>query len=81
MSIPNVFATRATNHLATGMSGWLFEARKGRQGLLLSARGLADAEIVGAKLPRSAFTSKVVPGRGILVGALDELVQIQVPAP
>jgi DNA segregation ATPase FtsK/SpoIIIE, S-DNA-T family len=65
--------------LAGGLSGWLYEARRGRQGLLLSPQSLMDGEVVGARLSRSALMPRVQPGRGLLVGVAEEPVTVQVP--
>jgi S-DNA-T family DNA segregation ATPase FtsK/SpoIIIE len=68
-----------TAQLTAGLSGWLYEARRGRQGLLLSPQTLVDGEVVGTRLARSALTSRVIPGRGLLVEASVEGLPIQSP--
>jgi S-DNA-T family DNA segregation ATPase FtsK/SpoIIIE len=52
--------------LTTGFSGWHVEARKARQGLLLSPQGGVDGDLIGVKLPRSVVGQPVQPGRGLL---------------
>jgi S-DNA-T family DNA segregation ATPase FtsK/SpoIIIE len=52
--------------LCAGLSGWQVEAKKGRQGLLLSPQNGADGELLGVRLPRSVVGGPISPGRGIL---------------
>jgi S-DNA-T family DNA segregation ATPase FtsK/SpoIIIE len=52
--------------ICTGLSGWQVEARKSRQGLLLSPQGMSDGDLIGVRLPRSAIGQPVQPGRGFL---------------
>ncbi|MGL5857619.1 MAG: FtsK/SpoIIIE domain-containing protein [Angustibacter sp.] len=68
-----------TTDLSAGLSGWLHEARRGRQGLLLSPTTLMDAEVVSTRLTRSQLASRVVPGRGLLVRQGREPLAVQVP--
>jgi S-DNA-T family DNA segregation ATPase FtsK/SpoIIIE len=68
-----------TTDLSSGMSGWLYEARRGRQGLLLSPSSLVDAEVVQTRLSRSQLATSVLPGRGLLVRSGGEPVPVQVP--
>ncbi|GAB2619811.1 FtsK/SpoIIIE domain-containing protein [Streptomyces capparidis] len=49
-----------------GFSGWQVEAKKARQGLLLSPQNITDAELVGVRLQRSQVGQAVQPGRGLL---------------
>jgi S-DNA-T family DNA segregation ATPase FtsK/SpoIIIE len=74
-----VVVTGDTTHLATGLSGWLFEARRARQGLLLAPRNLADGEVVGVRLVPSQLVTRNLPGRGLLVGATEQPTAVQVP--
>jgi S-DNA-T family DNA segregation ATPase FtsK/SpoIIIE len=74
-----VLVAGETAQLISGLSGWLFEARRGRQGLLLCPQTLVDGEIVGVRLPRSALTSRVQPGRGLLCEASGEPLPVQAP--
>jgi S-DNA-T family DNA segregation ATPase FtsK/SpoIIIE len=69
-----------TAQLSSGLSGWLYEARRGRQGFLICPQTLVDGEVVGTRLPRSSLTTRVQPGRGLLVEAAMEGVPIQAPA-
>jgi S-DNA-T family DNA segregation ATPase FtsK/SpoIIIE len=68
-----------TAQLTAGLSGWLYEARRGRQGLLLSPQTLADGEVMGLRLTRSVLTSKVLPGRGLLIESGGDVLIIQAP--
>ncbi|MCF6745051.1 FHA domain-containing protein [Blastococcus sp. KM273128] len=52
--------------LCTGLSGWQVEARKARQGVLLSPQGSTDGDLIGVRVPRSALGGAVRPGRGLL---------------
>ncbi|MGY1724770.1 FtsK/SpoIIIE domain-containing protein [Blastococcus sp. SYSU DS0533] len=52
--------------LCTGLSGWQVEARKARQGVLLSPQGSIDGDLIGVRVPRSALGGAVRPGRGLL---------------
>jgi DNA segregation ATPase FtsK/SpoIIIE, S-DNA-T family len=73
-----VVAGQATD-LASGMSGWLNEARRSRQGLLLSPTSSVDADIVATRLTRSQLFSRVQPGRGMLARQGRPPVAVQVP--
>ncbi len=55
-----------TNDLASGFAGWHAEARKGRAGAVLSPQAMADGDLVGVRLPRSAISDQVRPGRALL---------------
>ncbi|WP_122816494.1 FtsK/SpoIIIE domain-containing protein [Nocardioides pantholopis] len=52
--------------VAAGLSGWQVEAKKARQGLLLSPQGISDGDLVGVRIPRNALGRTVQPGRGWL---------------
>ncbi|MBE7324219.1 FHA domain-containing protein [Nocardioides sp. Y6] len=62
--------------LSGGISGWNVEARKSRQGLLLSPQGLSDGDLVGVRLPRNVIGRPVRAGRGWLHQGDGELVQV-----
>lgn len=74
-----VLVAGETSQLASGLSGWVADARRGRQGLLLSPQTLLDGEAVGARLARSALVASVHPGRGLLVAPGAEPLVVQVP--
>ena len=65
--------------LCLGLSGWQVEARKARQGLLLSPQGGGDGDLVGVRLPRSAVGLAVQPGRGLLHLGDGRLVCVVIP--
>ena len=73
-----VLVAGAAAELSTGLSGWVVEARRSRQGLLLSPTTLVDGDAVGARLQRSQLAPRVQPGRGLLAGG-GALVPVQVP--
>jgi S-DNA-T family DNA segregation ATPase FtsK/SpoIIIE len=52
--------------LCAGLSGWQVEAKKSRQGMLLSPQSSTDADLLGVRLPRSAVGGPISPGRGLL---------------
>lgn len=69
----------STDELCTGFGGWLAEARRSRQGALLSPRSPTDGDLIGVRLPRSVVGLPVRPGRA-LVHLGDSLLQtVQVP--
>jgi S-DNA-T family DNA segregation ATPase FtsK/SpoIIIE len=74
-----VLVAGETAQLNSGLSGWLFEARRGRQGLLLSPQTLVDGEVVGLRLTRSMIAARVQPGRGLLCQASGEPTSVQAP--
>ena len=49
-----------------GFSGWQVEAKKARQGLLLSPQNMSDADLIGVRLQRGQVGNAVQPGRGVL---------------
>lgn len=67
------------DHICTGLSGWQVEARKSRQGLLLSPQGTTDGDLIGVRLPRSAAGQPVQPGRGLLHLGDGVLVTVALP--
>jgi S-DNA-T family DNA segregation ATPase FtsK/SpoIIIE len=66
--------------ICTGLSGWQVEARKARQGLLLSPQGSTDGDLVGVRLPRSAVGQPVQPGRGLLHLGDSTLLTVAIPS-
>ena len=69
----------AAEELAAGFTGWLPEARRTRQGLLLSPQGLSDGDLVGLRLPRSVVGRPVQPGRGLVHLGDGRSTALQVP--
>ena len=66
--------------LGTGYSGWTYEARKSRQGLLLSPQAMGDGDLYSVRLMRSALMPRVHPGRGLVVDAGGGQRLLQVPS-
>jgi S-DNA-T family DNA segregation ATPase FtsK/SpoIIIE len=62
-----------------GLTGWQVEAKKSRQGLLLSPQGFNDGDLVGLRLSRSALGQPVQPGLGWLHLGDGNLVRVAVP--
>jgi len=73
-----VLVAGSTTELGSGFSGWLYEARKSRQGLMLSPQGMGDGEVFSTRLMRSALMPRVHPGRGLVIdsGGGQQLVQV-----
>ena len=65
--------------ICTGLSGWQVEAKRSRQGLLLSPQGSMDGDLIGLRLPRSAVGLPVQPGRGLLHLGNGSLLTVAVP--
>ncbi|HWG72857.1 MAG TPA: FtsK/SpoIIIE domain-containing protein [Acidimicrobiales bacterium] len=62
------------------MRGFIVEVRQSRSGLLLCPESHLHAEVIGARLPRSAVFNQP-PGRGILISDAGQLlVQVALPA-
>ncbi|MEP7088719.1 MAG: FtsK/SpoIIIE domain-containing protein [Nocardioidaceae bacterium] len=66
--------------LGAGYSGWTYEARKSRQGLLLSPQAMGDGDVYSVRLMRSALMPKVHVGRGLVVDAGGGQQLVQVPS-
>jgi S-DNA-T family DNA segregation ATPase FtsK/SpoIIIE len=67
--------------ICTGLSGWQVEAKRSRQGLLLSPQGGMDGDLIGVRIPRSAVGLPVQPGRGLLHLGDGALLTVAVPTP
>lgn len=52
--------------LGKGFSGWLVEARKARQGVLLRPGNIVDADLIGGRLRRTDIGLDLPSGRGYL---------------
>jgi S-DNA-T family DNA segregation ATPase FtsK/SpoIIIE len=56
-----------TSELSRRFSGWIFDARQSRSGLLLWPSSAADGEVLDIRLPRSIGSGHAPPpGRGVL---------------
>ncbi len=67
--------------ICTGLSGWQVDAKRARQGVLLSPQGSTDGDLIGVRLPRSAVGGPVQPGRGWLHLGDGALLTVTVPTP
>ncbi|MFJ3233687.1 FtsK/SpoIIIE domain-containing protein [Streptomyces sp. NPDC086787] len=67
-----------TERLASGFSGWFTEARRGRQGVLLSPQSVGDGELIGGRIPRSRLGAGR-PGRVFFSAGDGKLRMLQVP--
>ena len=65
------------DELMRPMRGFIVEVRQSRTGLLLCPESHLHAEVIGARLPRSAVFSQP-PGRGILITEGSQI-GVQVP--
>jgi S-DNA-T family DNA segregation ATPase FtsK/SpoIIIE len=65
--------------ICTGFSGWQVDAKKSRQGALLSPQGTTDGDLIGIRLPRSVVGGPVVPGRALVHLGDTTLHTVQVP--
>lgn len=52
--------------VAAGLSGWQIEAKKARQGLLLSPQNITDGDLIGVRVPRQSIGGPVQVGKGLL---------------
>ncbi|MDK3258088.1 FtsK/SpoIIIE domain-containing protein [Blastococcus capsensis] len=67
--------------ICTGLSGWQVDAKKARQGVLLSPQGSTDGDLIGLRVPRSAVGGPVQPGRALLHLGDGALRTVAVPSP
>jgi S-DNA-T family DNA segregation ATPase FtsK/SpoIIIE len=72
-----------TADLARRFSGWIFDARQSRSGILLQPSSAADGEVLDLRLPRSTGHGQPAPpGRGILaIRGRWATVQVFLPPP
>jgi S-DNA-T family DNA segregation ATPase FtsK/SpoIIIE len=68
-----------TAQFISGLTGWLAETRRHRQGLLLTPQHLADGDALAIRLRRSDVSTRTHPGRGLLTSPGTSPVLIQVP--
>lgn len=69
----------SADDLCSGFSGWQVEAKKARQGALLSPQGLSDGDLIGVRVPRTSLGERVQPGRALLHLGDGRAVAVQVP--
>ncbi|QCX28301.1 FtsK/SpoIIIE domain-containing protein [Nocardioides jishulii] len=74
-----VVAAGDVHNLGSGYSGWVADARKSRQGLLLSPSSPSDGDLFDTRLSRSLMLSKIHPGRGLVVESSGDVTVAQVP--
>jgi len=67
--------------IATGLSGWQVDAKRSRQGVLLSPQQTTDGDLIGVRLPRSIAGQPVQPGRGLVHLGDGSLLTVAVPTP
>jgi S-DNA-T family DNA segregation ATPase FtsK/SpoIIIE len=68
-----------SHELGGGFSGWIHEARKGRQGILLSPQEPLAGDLFGGRIRRTSLQRRITPGRGVLFDGSGEQVLVQVP--
>jgi S-DNA-T family DNA segregation ATPase FtsK/SpoIIIE len=61
-----VLMAGTTADLSRRFSGWTFDARQSRSGLILQPGSPADGEILDLRLPRGSVGTDLPPGRGVL---------------
>ncbi len=67
--------------ICTGLSGWQVDAKRSRQGALLSPQQTMDGDLVGVRVPRSIVGQPVQPGRALVHLGDGALLTVAVPAP
>lgn len=65
--------------LSQSISGWLGEARRSRQGVLLAPQTSLEGDLVGTRIPVSLLRGGVRPGRGYVADATGTLRAITIP--
>ncbi len=65
--------------LSGGFSGWIHEARKGRQGIMLSPQEALAGDLFGARIQRTSLQTRITPGRAVLFDGSGDQVLVQVP--
>ncbi|CAO5234737.1 FtsK/SpoIIIE domain-containing protein [Frankia sp. AgKG'84/4] len=65
--------------LSQSISGWLGEARRSRQGVLLAPQTSLEGDLLGTRIPPSLLRAGVRPGRGHITDAAGTLRTITIP--
>ncbi|MEX5637208.1 FtsK/SpoIIIE domain-containing protein [Parafrankia sp. FMc2] len=65
--------------LSQSISGWLGEARRSRQGVLLAPQTSLEGDLLGTRIPASLLRGGVRPGRGHITDAAGMLRTITIP--
>lgn len=71
----------SADDLGKGFSGWLVEARKGRQGILIQPGNIVDADLIGGRLRRTDIGLDLPAGRGYFQAPGTATTQIQIAHP
>ncbi len=61
------------------LSGWIGEAKRSRQGVLLAPQSALEGDLLGTRIPPSLLRAGVQPGRGYLVDATGKLRAVAIP--
>ncbi|ONH23956.1 cell division protein FtsK [Pseudofrankia asymbiotica] len=65
--------------LGQALGGWLAEAKRSRQGVLLSPQSSVDGDLIGTRIPQSLLRTGIRPGRGHIIDAAGVLRTITIP--
>ncbi|CUU60502.1 DNA segregation ATPase FtsK/SpoIIIE, S-DNA-T family [Parafrankia irregularis] len=65
--------------LSQSISGWLGEARRSRQGVLLAPQSSLEGDLLGTRIPPSLLRGGIRPGRGYVTDATGTLRTITIP--
>ena len=65
--------------VGSGFAGWQTDIRNNQRGALLSPRNPFDGDLLGIRIPRSATTAPVSPGRALVHLGGGSLQTLQVP--
>ncbi len=68
-----------TTGLASGFGGWQVDAKKNRRGALLSPQDTLAGDLVGARIARSAISSRITPGTALVHLGTGLTATLQVP--
>lgn len=74
-----IIAGGTLGEIANGLTGWQVDMKRSRRGALLSPSSTMDGDLFGSRIPRSALSEQVQPGKAILNLGGGELVTVQVP--
>ncbi|ONH33777.1 FtsK/SpoIIIE domain-containing protein [Pseudofrankia asymbiotica] len=65
--------------ISQSISGWIGEAKRSRQGVLLAPQSALEGDLLGTRIPHSLLRTGVRPGRGHVVDATGTLRTITIP--
>nr|MDT0663790.1 hypothetical protein [Micromonospora sp. DSM 115978] len=65
--------------LSQAISGWVGEAKRSRQGVLLAPQTSLEGDLLGTRIPPSLLRTGVRPGRGHVVDATGVLRTVTIP--